>query len=228
MTLRTVTMDFDPSLIAQYNNDGRPNAPDYKPSYDRLSMGMQPGLDAQLAALNTDRRGINKYREEALRSGPSTWAQLASAQQDELARQARGQAVAENMGQMAGARSQLAMRGGINSGARERIATSGMRNAMDASQNALRQANANKMQIGINDEQNRMNQLQALPGMENTAVQPDLDRIKLWGQGRQFDVQNQIGETDKENLFNMNRYQQQMQAWAANKQANATENSGKK
>lgn len=206
----------------------QPYRPNYVPGYDKNSMRMEQDLEGRLSGINVDQRGMNKYRQEAMRSGPSAWAQMAGRQQDELAQDAQNKAGKQSAGQAAEARSQLAMRGGINSGARERIAQGAAKNYMDMSQDIGRQATTNKTQIGMNDEQNRINQLQALPGMENAAVANEMDKTKLWGQAKQFDVGQMTAEQERRNAFNMGNYHEQMQAWGAGKQANATANAGKK
>lgn len=211
-----------------YQYLARPQRPGFEASYDPRTMSMLPGLEGKLAGIEENRAGMNKYRQEALRGGPSAWAGLAGQQQDQMLQNARNQAAQGAAGQTAGAQSALAMRGGINSGARERLQTAGMRNQMDAGQNALQAANANKMQIGINDEQNRINQLGQLPGLENTANQTAFNKANLWGQGKQFDVGNAVHQGDTKNAFNMNNYNADMSAWGANQQANATAQAGKK
>lgn len=84
-----------------------------------------------------------------------------------------------------------------------------------------RQNNLNDMQIDMNDEQNRIKMLSELPGMEQ-------NRANAWQTVRQGDMANLIGNNKALNDYTMGVYGKQMDAWAADKQATATENSGKK
>jgi hypothetical protein len=88
-------------------------------------------------------------------------------------------------------------------------------------QQLAQQGMVNRSKIDVQDESNRINQLGALPGLENQAIAPDLDKQKTILNARQSDIQM------RNNLV-MNKYNQDMQAWAAAQQANATANSGKK
>lgn len=141
---------------------------------------------------------------------------------------ARERAKREAKGTRAEAEAQLALRGGLSAGARERLESSGARNLLAMSQDVSRQGNLNRMQIGINDEQNRIAQLGQLPGMEALALQSNLQREGMYTQARQTDINRAIAENQNRNAYNQSLYQQQMQAWAAQRQARATERAGKK
>lgn len=134
--------------------------------------------------------------------GPSPWSQLATMRQGLEESQARESASKMAANGRAGAMSDLAMRGGLDSGARERLARSGMRDALDMGMDVSRQGGINRLQIGMNDAQNNI-------------------------VGKQFDIQNKLQSRRDENVFNMDKYREQMGAWAANRQAQATEKAGK-
>jgi hypothetical protein len=207
---------------------GMPGAPDYNPAYDPSTMAMGPELQSQLNGINVNTQGIDKFRDEALRTGPSVWAGLARRNLAAQAADARGAGMQQVAGAGAQARSSLASHGGLTSGAAERVAKSGQRDLMSMNQGVNHDVMANDLQIGQNDETNRIQQLGMLPGMENTALQPAFQKTALWGQGKQFDVGNALKEAQNKNQFAMDRYHEQMAAWGANRQAQATENSGKK
>lgn len=202
----------------------QPGAPQYMPGYDPATMSMGPQLNSMLnqTQLNTD--GLDKFSQEAMRTGPSAWSQMANSQNNLSAQTQQEQAARQAGSTASESRSQLAMSGGLSGGARERVQRDSGRNYLGMSQNISRQADQNSQQIGVNDEQNRISQLGQLPGMENQAYQADLDKIKLWGQGQMFDTNNQIGEAGKQNDFNLGRYHEGMAAWGANQQAQATAN----
>lgn len=204
----------------------RPGRPDYTPGYG--GVGMTPELQALLDKLQMDPRGLNKFREEALRKGPSAWATLA--RRDQLARESdsRERGTKEVAAHTAGALDQLAARGGLSSGARERVASSGAHDYLAMSQDLARQGNLNSLQIGMNDEQNRMQQLQALPGMEIQAMQPGIQKATMWGQARQFDQSQAAAEAARKSQFEMMKYQEEMKDRYATMQANATLHGGKK
>lgn len=211
-----------------YDANGNPIRPNYIPGYNPYTMGISQGLDSQLGGINVDTTGLDKFRTEAERTGPSAWAQLAGQQQDLEGQNQREQAARTSGAQGAQEQGQLAMSGGLSSGARERVSRDAGRSALGMDQNIQRQENQNKMQIGVNDEQNRIQQLGSLPGMENQAAQIPLQKAQLWAQGQQFDVGNQVAEAGRQNDFNLGNYHEQMAAWGAGQQANATANSGKK
>jgi hypothetical protein len=220
------------SEYSQYFNPivtfgGQPVRPNYQPAFDPYTMSMFPWAQGAVPG-ETDKQGINKYREEALRSGPSAWAGLSNQKQDMEGERAREKLAGETASRQADAESALAMRGGLDSGARERLASSGMKDYLSGSQGIAQQGMTNKLQVSLNDEQNRISQLGALPGMENTARQGDFQRAAMLGQAKEGDIRNQMNDNLGRNAFNMAGYDAAMRSWAANQQANATANSGKK
>lgn len=223
--------NYNPALWMQGNPNyyGIPQSPDYNAIYDQ-SMNLTPQVQAQLGAINTKGIGsaVDAYRNEAMRKNPSAWANLSKQEQDMLQAQSQDKGAASVRGQTAGELSTLGSSGGLSSGARERAATAGAHNAIDMTQDLSRQGNLNKMQIGINDEKNRVSQLSQLPGMEAAALQPQFQKEGIWQNAANQNNQNTIAANQNANQWNQNLYQTQMQAWGANKQANATENAGKK
>lgn len=178
-------------------------------------------MDRRLGGINLNTQGLERFRSDATRRGPSPWARL---QNQSLSQQELGQregAYQQAGTQAAEARGQLAMRGGLSSGARERLARDASRGAMAMSQNIGRDAMAARMQTGIQDEQNRMAQLAQLPGMELQALQPEFQKTQLWGQARQADAKAMADESERINEFQMNLWKElmadiqgQREAWA--------------
>lgn len=157
-----------------------------------------PGYQQYGPELNT--QGLEKYRQEATRTGPSAWAGLMGKQQEQEYQKALEASRGQLASQTAGAESALAMRGGLSSGARERLQKQGLLAQMQAGQNLSQQKSANLLQAAINDEQNRIAQLGALPGMELQALAPSRTREEalnryaqdkyrteagIWGAGQQ-------------------------------------------
>jgi hypothetical protein len=204
-----------------------PSTPGYSPVYDPSTMASLPGTEDRLNTINPNRKGLEKFREEATRSRPSVWARLSKEKNfsEEAGARDRNRAVGRNA--VAQAESDLAMRGGLSSGARERIARKGATDVLAMDQDVSRQANTNEMQIDINDEQNRISQLSMLPGMENQAYQLDLSEFDRWNAAKNADIQRLADENARRNAFNMKLYETEMEKYAADRQAHATENSGK-
>lgn len=206
------------------------NAAPYTPTYDPTTEGLLSGVEGQNAGINTNPldMSVANFADLADRSGPSAWATTAGQQQNALAENQLDQGASQTNAQTAQAEDNLASSGGLTSGARERAAEGGATNYMNMSQNVGRQNTLNQMQIGVNDQQNKMQEMGELPGMETQALQPEFQKANAWENANAQDVGNEINSTNNQNTYNMNTYQQQMQAWAANQQANATLNSGKK
>jgi hypothetical protein len=197
-------------------------------SYEQLGTTVNPLLDA----IQLDKRGLEAFRNDALRTGPSKWAGLAKKNIMLQERQARDLGRRESAGQAAQARSMLAMRGGLTSGARERVAKSAAKDYMNMSQQIGATGQTNLSQIDMNDEQNRINMLSQLPGMEVQALQPELQKTQLYGQAKQYDITNRYNQQKDDiksyNDYAQKVYEEQMKGWAADRTASGMENSGKK
>lgn len=207
-------------------------------------------LQSQLGGINLNTQGLDALRQKATQTGPSAWANLATQQEQQGEQTQRNQAVQGAAGNAAAARSGLAMQGGLTSGARERMATSGTNAANAAQQNIGAAGAAARTGISTQDEQNKNSLLTQLPGAEVQALQPQLQKTSMWeGLAQQEGAQNQqnqqfnaannlnaqqynssqaIGENRNVQQQGIDAYNNQMKNWAANQQANATANSGKK
>lgn len=115
--------------------------------------------------------------------------------QEEL--NAMNKAAAQQASAQAQARSQLSMRGGLRGGAAERLAQGGSRNQMMALQDTGKSAMLNRLNLGAQGEQ----------------MKQDTEK---------YNLENMLKAMDATNAFNQNTYTDQMKAWAANKQAQAT------
>ncbi len=200
---------------ALYDAGGMPNAPTFQ------GEGNAKLATDALAQIGNNRSALNQFQNEAMRQGPSAWAGLANAQQNAEQGIGKDRARKESMSGAAGANAALAMRGGSSAGARERIQNAGAKNYMDMSQQAAQQAGQNRMQIGVNDEANRIQQLGMAPGMQNQADTFDMNKVNAANAAR-------WQEANSRNQFNANTYQNQMQNFGAAQSANAIAGSGKK
>ncbi len=194
----------------------QPDMPNYTVAFDPTTMSI-----ADYLAGRYDHSAYDKFKDEAMRMGPSRWAKLANQDQKFQASNARQAGINQVASRNNQAMENLGASGGLSSGARERIATEGAKNYLSMGQDVARQARGNSLQIGINDEQNRISQLSQVPGME-------MDQARMWTGARDKDIQNTLGENERKNQYNQNVYNQKMSAWAANKTADAQLASGKK
>lgn len=166
--------------------------------------------------------GLNEMRNRAMAApGTSAWSKYQLGQNGLEESRAVQNAGAQSSGNMAQARSNLDMRGGSTSGARERIATGGMRDRMMATQDARNNAAVNRMGILGQDAQNSNNMLTNVTGQE-------MNRDQMGLQANEYNTSNQYNEKRANDAATVNEYNEKMKGWAAGKQAQATENAGKK
>lgn len=182
--------------------DDMPPAPTFR--------ALEPEMDRRLSSIRMDTRGLDRFRDEALRTGDSEWAKRMSAAIRADEGMARDRLAGDIASETATARSNLAMRGGLSSGARERLERSGIKNYLSMSQDIAQKGAAGRLQVGVNDEQNRIQQLGMLPGMEIQALQPEFQKAQLWGASRKYD-----------NDLASNVWGKQLEAWAGAKMADA-------
>lgn len=217
---------FSASEGDKYRYD-RPEDIQYQSAYDPRTMSMEPEMQKRLDAIQMDKRGLDKFRGEALRSGESAWASLAKrgvamdaqTQMEQMLRGAQGRA--------AEARSGMARRGGIGSGSQERLGRMAMKEGLLAQQGSYRDKNRGMLEIGMADEKNRISQLGQLPEMEIAAMRPEFEKTSLWSKGKQFDLGNQIKEGQDRNTFNLGMWQEKMKEWGAGQTAAAQAEAGK-
>lgn len=198
------------------------------------------------AKLNT--QGLDAVRGRALGTGRTPWASLMLSQQDLEAKMARDRGDQEGASALAQSQSQLAQRGGLSGAAAERLAGNSMKDTAMRRQ-MDRQADMQKrLGIGLEDERQRTGLLQNLPGMDIAAGQFDMagrqakadvdfrnseNTTKTAFQNQanklqvdQYNINNALKDMTAQNYGQLQGYDAQMKAWAANKQADATAASG--
>lgn len=154
--------------------------------------------------------GLNALRDTALRKGPSQWLSMSLFQNALKQSDAKEKGMLENAGATAKARDALAAGGGLSGGARERVEEQGQKNYMSMAQDNSRQGTMADLGMRVQDESNRGAAVGALTNAEEA-------KQKDWLTAKQTDYQNQL-----------DIYKTQMESIAAERQAQATENSGKK
>lgn len=133
----------------------------------------------------------------------SRWERNMLGKQDLESQKAMDTLNSANSSNWATARSNMAMRGGIDQGARERLASNAAKSGMLGAQ-----------------EQSRLNQMANLD-IGAKAEDRSIDANK-------FNIKNSIDQGMGRNSYNLGRYQSDMQAMAAEREAQSVENSAKK
>lgn len=192
--------------------------PQYQSTYDPSTQSMTAYLQSIMPQYDA---GYQQLKSDALNKGQSGWLNMTLDANDAKLQDQKEHAMLQNAGQTASARDNLASIGGLTSGARERVAEQGQKNFMGMSQDLSRQSDLSDLSARGTDEQNKVSQL----GQLTTAEE---GKQKDWENARQQDITNQQTETGRLNEYNMNLYNTKMTALAADRQAQATENSGKK
>jgi hypothetical protein len=229
-------------LLSQYTLTGKPD------------VGFTDTLGGKFGELfgaaNLDKSGIDAIKARALATGQSPWASLMLEKQG-VEQAARGDELSRLLSAgTAKAYGDLGVRGGMRSGSRERVATKGLLDSVMKRQDLARQGQADRLGILTTDEGQKLDLLKMLPGAQSQAFQSELNKANLWGDmanvsaGRKqaLDLSNRdystgidktnlatlIGDKQSKSAFDMSKWQEQMKAWAADRQATATEEAGKK
>jgi len=170
-----------------------------------------------------DRSALNQLKTEGLR-GPETqskWRQLMGEQLDYNTNQQLGSLASQSQATAGHGLNQIAQRGGgYSSGASERLMENANRNALLAGQGVRNNAFNQRIGLDVQDESNRRQDLQTL----NQSLFTDAQ----YKSGLQdSNINRSILEKGMERQFEQNAYNQQMQAWAADQTADATEKAGR-
>lgn len=196
---------------------------------------MNPGMNVQL-----DTSGVNALKQRALAApGTSDWEKLAGqkqqvanqqlTQQQEMNQQKAAQSgLEQGASRAADARNQIAMRGGLSSGASERNARNSMRDILAGQQGVTAQGAQQKQDIGfqnaqanadigLNAENQRLSALGQLPQAQLAALAP-----------QEFNIKNALEQKQAEEAAKLQQYHDQMAAYGAGQTANAIAGSGPK
>lgn len=206
------------------NPDGSPIRKDWQSLLDPKTGKLKDGYTMNISGLDpTQWEGYSKYKQEALRSGPSAWATLQNQSQGVQEMAQKEQAARQSLSGMNQANSGLAMRGGLSAGARGLAARAGQRDLLNSRQNVARQGIINRLGISTTDETNRIGQLANLSSSEQSLGQYNKT---LEGKQSEFNINNLIQEQQGKRGYDDMTYQEQMKKWAAGRQADATARSG--
>lgn len=218
-----------PNIIVAHDSKGNLNKDFQYDVVDPLKKAptyTATGYEASLLdteALKAKREGLDEINKRAMETGPSTWAGLQEQRQRMEELQNRENAAQDVMGAQANAQSQLAMRGGLGSGARERVAMGGQRGLMDSYQQNARQGQLARLGIGTEDQDRKDAWLRMSPQAELAYAGQNQDLAKYnagattaqnqyfadaTNQGNQFNIQNTMhrDEYNQGNQIGQNQY----------------------
>ena len=143
---------------------------------------------------------INDLASMARSTEMSPYAQKLLEMQNTAESASRGNLTNEASGAYAGALSNLGMRGGLESGARERLATNFGRQTMAGQQDIGMQYDQARAGIAANDLQNKQNLLEKLPGLYGTQAgltsQTGLSLLSPYAQAQQYGIQGKQIDLD--------------------------------
>lgn len=212
---------YTPQEQKQLNvtEDGTPLYPGFDSALDE--QGNLPKNFRSDPSSRVDSAALDAYKRRAMMTGPSPWASMMLDKRNLEQSTALQDADARTAGGAAQARSTLASRGGLTGGARERLAQAMGRTRMTTGQDIRRQGEISKYDILTKDDQQKTDMLGRVPGMED-------QRNQLLTQAEQFNATNNLAEKRAGDLARINEYNEKMKGWAADRTAQAQENSGKK
>lgn len=171
--------------------------------------GSDGGIDASGRPIGVgyqsqlDSPAYRKMQSQYNSGSASPWANIATARQGDVAEKSKQDLASRTAGQTAQSMDKLAATGGLTSGARERTVQGGQQNLMSGTQDIGNAYGQNLMNIGLEDAQ------------ANQQI----------GKGL---MSAEMSDLSGRNAYNQNKYQADMQAWAARQQAQATRDAGKK
>ncbi len=199
------------AILGMMPNVARPGAPEYK------SLLGENGLLKSQYQLAANPASLDQVRAQGLGTGTSPWAQMML--DKEGANLTQGKANLGAMGASQGimASRQLGMKGGLRQADMLGLQSRGARMNNAASQNLSQNAAMGRSAIMSQDASNRESALSALPGMELQAVKP-----------QKFNITAALQEKRGQNISDVNKFQNEMSAWAAQGQGNSISKSGKK
>lgn len=147
--------------------------PDFENPYTKM-------FTDRLEGVSYDPSGVQAFKERALQAGESPWARMMREKVDMEQGRALGSAGAQAAGATSGAMSNLAMRGGLSRGAAERLARGGMRDMAQARQDIYGRGAGQRLDVGIEDERQRLAALGALPGLQMEEYKTRIGGISPW------------------------------------------------
>lgn len=198
-----------------------PIMPGFNDVYNPNTMSQLPQLQSMLGSNTYNEKPLQDLETNANSTSPSAWAQLAQTQNQNQRGSALNDSAQAGAAQTAQAEGNLALTGGLSSGARERVAESGVQGGIAANQGIESAAGSNSLNIGMQDANQKQQEQMALPGMENSAYAAKMMPLQMEQQALSQDTNNEMAQNQALNAFNMGAFQTQGQMYGANQTANA-------
>ena len=171
-----------------------------RPEY-QLQAGETPGSIAEI-------------EQRAMGEGPSDWLKLQLQGQQAGQAQARDQLGQQQAGATAEAQSQLAMRGGLRSGARERLAQAGSESRMMGLQDLASAGRGERLGLQQADEQMKTNLLTQLPQLQAAERQYQTGI-------NEYNIGQALQEQQAKRAADLAKYSEQMKGYGAERSAQA-------
>lgn len=179
-----------------------------------------------------DRKGLDALTSRAMAKGDSPWLKMMGSKIDAQTSGLRDQATKDASVAQGQGMSNLAMSGGLDSGARERMASQSALGRMGAVQGASQLGTMGKLDAGLQDEQAKLSILQSLPQHEMAFSNQINDNARyntdIYNRTQAGNVDNRIADVARGNASDLYKYGQQMQGYGADRTAAATQQAGKK
>lgn len=210
-------------IMAQsgFNPDGSPIAPELISLIDEETGQLKDAYQLEASLLDPETiRGFQKFEEFATGVGPSAHATAAQEQLDLQTAFERDRASAEAAGQAAQARSALAMRGGLSSGARERLGAQSMENALLGRQQARQAQLMGTADIMSQDALSRQNALQSFTGLSSDLAQFNSQQEMA---ANEFNIQQALLEINAERKHEFDTFAKEQEKFAAERKAQSEE-----
>lgn len=197
------TAMYDGSTLSDFERQAGVISPKYESlrSADGMSLRKEFQMDP------TKSGAFKSIRDQAMSTAPSAWAQLALQKQNLEQQNATDLASKQLQQGQSMAAGNLARIGGLGGGARTRMAVQGAKDLMLQQQGIGRQGMLDRLGISTQDEQTRQGLLKSVADTELGSQEKNLGLM--------------TGDITNKAQFDANRYNQQMQAWGANRAANA-------
>lgn len=209
-----------------YNSAGpKPIRPEFNSLIDPATGLMKKQYINEYGAdINPNTQGLEEIRKRALQQGPSSWANLATAQQRLEEKGLKNATQAQGASAEAQARSAMASKFGLSPAAQARLATQNMRSQMSGLQGVGAQGAQARGAIGLQDESMKNQFLQSLPGAENQLAGVQLqNRSQKLGQ-QNWNTGNAVGQVGLKNAADLSAYQAQLAEYGANRNSDAMRN----
>jgi hypothetical protein len=197
---------------------GAENMPTFSSLIDPATGQLKSGYSLGAPGAN---EATSYMKDIATAQGPSQWGQLMQQLIGGQRTEALDKAAATGNAATGRAMSDLAMRGGASKAARERIATKGAVSDVLNRQSVNRNADQSELDMLAKDESNKMGMLNSWAGLNESALNRNLDVERTNLNTRLAD--KQAGDT-----FNMNKWQESMKTLGSYQTSRAQEEAGKK